>query len=185
MGVARVEDVEAVRIESQSARAAAFAALVDGQLDAGYRLATFILGDREEAADATQEAAADAWQRFGSLRDHDRFAAWFQRIVVNQCRDRLRSRRRRPGPMPAFDLVSRDSTPDVDERQALAQALAGLTPGHRAVIALRYLADLPTAEIAARLGERPGTVRSRLHYALRELRAAHDAAQRLPRDPRP
>ena len=64
MGVARVEDVEAVRTGSPSARAAAFAALVDGQLDAGYRLATFILGDREEAADATQEAAAD-----GLLRD--------------------------------------------------------------------------------------------------------------------
>ena len=87
--------------------------------------------------------------------------------------------------MPAFDLVARDSAPGVDERQALAQALAELTPEHRTVIALRYVADLPTDEIAKRLGERPGTVRSRLHYALRELRAAHDAAQRPPSERRP
>ncbi len=185
MGVPRVEDMEAVRIGSPSARAAAFATLVDGQLDASYRLATFILGDREEAADATQDAAAHAWQRFDTLRDHERFAAWFQRILVNGCRDRLRRRARRPGPMPAFALVTPDPSASADERQALAQALAELTPEHRAVIALHYLADLPTAEIARRLGERPGTVRSRLHYALRELRAAHDAAQRIPGEPHP
>ena len=52
-----------------------------------------------------------------------------------------------------------------------------LTPDHRAVqIVLRFYADLPIDQIASRLGERRGTVKSRLHHAIRLLRAAYDAA---------
>ena len=65
------------------------------------------------------------------------------------------------------------------ERDALRRALASLTPDHRIVVRLRYGADLSLAEIAARTGEREGTVKSRLHYALRRLRAAYEAAERL------
>jgi RNA polymerase sigma-70 factor (ECF subfamily) len=59
-------------------------------------LAAVILGDPVEAEDATHDAALRAWERWGSLRDPDRFDAWFGRIVVNECRDRLRRRRLRP-----------------------------------------------------------------------------------------
>jgi RNA polymerase sigma-70 factor (ECF subfamily) len=64
------------------------------------------------------------------------------------------------------------------ERDALARALERLTPDHRMVVVLRFYADLPIEAIAQRLGEPSGTVRSRLHHALRALRAAYDADSR-------
>jgi RNA polymerase sigma-70 factor (ECF subfamily) len=66
------------------------------------------------------------------------------------------------------------------ERAALRDALARLTPEHRTVVVLRYYADLSVEQIADRIGEREGTVKSRLHYGLAELRAAYDAADRTP-----
>jgi len=179
--VAGVDEVEASLAGSAPARAQAFARLIDKQLEAAYRLATFMLGDRVEAEDATQEAAARAWQHFASLRDPSRFEAWFHRILINQCRDRVRARDRQASMLP---LLSRDvhvPSAGSEERDALEAALMELTPEHRAVLALRYLADLPVAEIAKRTNTREGTVKSRLHYALRELRAAHDAALRTTR----
>jgi RNA polymerase sigma-70 factor (ECF subfamily) len=64
------------------------------------------------------------------------------------------------------------------ERDALRRALTLLTPEHRTVVVLRHLEGYSIGDIAARTGEREGTVKSRLHYALRELRAAYDAAER-------
>src|SRR5262245_30243910 len=78
------------------ARRAAFEALADEELGGAYRLAGVILGDRWQAEDATHDAIVQAWLRFDSLRDRERFGGWFQRIVVNTCRDRMRERARRP-----------------------------------------------------------------------------------------
>ena len=73
-----------------------FAALIDAGVDGAYRLATVILGNALDAEDAVADAALDAWRSRTKLRDLDRFDAWFGRILVNACRDRLRSRRRHP-----------------------------------------------------------------------------------------
>ncbi|MGH2512270.1 MAG: RNA polymerase sigma factor [Candidatus Limnocylindrales bacterium] len=158
----------------------AFARLADTHLDSAYRLATFILaGDRAEAEDAVHDAALRAWQHFDGLRDLSRFDAWFTRIVVNACRDRIGARRLRPISLPDGEP---SGAPDQVERlvdaDALSRAMLTLSPEHRIVIALRYLGDLSIAEIAARTGERTGTVKSRLHYALRALRAVLDAEAR-------
>jgi RNA polymerase sigma-70 factor (ECF subfamily) len=157
--------------------AVAFARLVDARLDSAYRLATFILGgDRSEAEDAVHDAALRAWEHFGDLRDVTSFEAWFTRIVVNACRDKLGERRIRPltlpDPMPGTSPDHGDALVRTD---ALERALLALSPKHRVVIALRYVGDYSVDEIAARTGERPGTVKSRLHYALRALRAELDA----------
>ncbi len=157
-----------------------FARLAAAHLDAAYRLATFILGgDRSEAEDAVHDAALRAWQHFGDLREPDRFAPWFTRIVVNSCRDRLGARRVRP---ITFSNPIGAATPDpadaIVRADALERALLTLSPDHRVVVALRYVADCSLDEIAARTGERAGTVKSRLHYALHALRAALDADAR-------
>jgi RNA polymerase sigma-70 factor, ECF subfamily len=166
------------------ARARTFARLVDrAALDRAYRYATLMLGSRADAEDATHDAALTAWRRFGDLRDLDRFDAWFGRILVNSCRDRLRARRRTP--LSLDDDTSSEApggirnpriTPDETEgvaiHDALATALRTLSPDHREAIVLRFYLDLTVDEIAARTGARPGTVKSRLHHALRRLRAA-------------
>ena len=82
--------LDTVRAEDRSAT---FEALARTNLDASYRLAALILRDPVEAQDATHDAFLQAWQKWSSLRDVDRFDAWFGRILVNVCRDRLRRAR--------------------------------------------------------------------------------------------
>ena len=64
--------------------------LATRQFSDSYRLASAILGDPNEARDAVHDAFVTAWRKWSTLRDHQRFDAWFGRIVVNTCRDRLR-----------------------------------------------------------------------------------------------
>jgi RNA polymerase sigma-70 factor (ECF subfamily) len=166
------------------ARAQAFARLVDRPaLDRAYRYATLVLGSRSDAEDATHDAALTAWRRFGDLRDRDRFDAWFGRILVNSCRDQLRARRRtplsldvdsstEPGRGTRNPRVTADDSNAIAVRESLALALRSLSPDHREVVVLRFYLDLTVDEIAARTGARPGTVKSRLHHALRRLRMA-------------
>lgn len=161
-------------------RAAEFSRLLDASLDRCVRLAAVILDNRPDAEDAVEDAALRAWQHFGSLRDATRFDAWFSRILVNVCRDRLRDRGRASYSLLGDPAVGRDPIGESVERAALHQALARLTPDHRAVVALHYLEGLTVDEIAARVGARPGTVKSRLHYGVAELRAAYEAAERDP-----
>jgi RNA polymerase sigma-70 factor, ECF subfamily len=162
-----------------TARHLAFERLTDQRLLRAYRLATLILRDAAEAEDAVHDAAVLAWTRFDELRDRSLFDAWFDRIVVNACRQRLRQRRVRPLVMEALPEVGEsDGSAGRAEREVLRRALGRLTPEHRTVVVLRHLEGFSTAEIAARTGEREGTVKSRLHYALRELRAAYDATNR-------
>ena len=158
-------------------RARTFAELVDRRvLDGAYRYATLILGDRADAEDATHDAALTAWRHLGDLRDPAKFEAWFGRIVVNACRDRLRARRRRPVHVELDPGLSRpDANDGLAGRDALARAIRSLSPDHREVVVLRFYLDLTVDQIAARTGTGTGTVKSRLHYALRNLRAAVDA----------
>jgi RNA polymerase sigma-70 factor (ECF subfamily) len=151
-----------------------FDALGRAQIDRAYRLAGLILGSASEAEDVTQEALLRAWRRRRSLRDGTRAQAWFDRILVNACRDRLR--RRRPtvrwldigddGPGPGSDPFAA-----IFVRDEVLRSLASLSSDHRIVLVLRYWADLPVDAIADRLGVPPGTVKSRLHYALDAIRA--------------
>jgi len=159
-------------------RATAFTALLERGLDAHYRLAAVILGDRIEAEDAVHDAALAAWRGFAGLRERDRFDAWFGRILVNGCRDRLRTRRRLPVVEPLVaPSGGRERRSDDDHtaafarRDELERAVASLDPDHTLVVALRFFADLTVPQIASQLGIAEGTVKSRLHHALRRLRA--------------
>jgi len=149
---------------------------VGPSLDRSYRLAGLLLGNAHEAEDAVQDALVVAWQRLDDLRDKDRFGAWFDRILVNGCRDRLRRRGTvRFIPMdPSIDPVGADPFRDLIERDALLEGLTRLTPDERIVIVLRYWADLPLEGISDRLGWPLGRVKSRLHRALGRLRARID-----------
>lgn len=167
------------------ARAEAFRALVGGSLDAAYRRAALLLGDRFEAEDAVHDAAERAWRSWGSLRDAANFEAWFARILVNVCRDRMRRRRRvaaievvQPAP-PAEDARGQRHVERAGDRAVVLDALALLSPDERTTIVLRYEADLTVPEIARLTGAREGTVKSRLHHALLKMRAGLDPEEGL------
>jgi RNA polymerase sigma-70 factor (sigma-E family) len=159
-------------------RATTFERLGEGQLVASYRLAAVLLRDRIEAEDAVQDALLRAWHGWPRLRDPARVEAWFQRILVNGCRDRLRQRKHWARVAQLPERSGPDEHGRSDERAALLQAIDSLPVDQRVVVVLRYFGDLPLEQIAERTGSRAGTVKSRLHHGLRALRAAYEAAGR-------
>jgi RNA polymerase sigma-70 factor, ECF subfamily len=164
-------------VRDMAQRDAAFVKLADEHLDKAYRLARAILRDPTEAQDATHDAFVQAWRKWEMLRDPSRFEPWFDRILVNTCRNRLRSTRRQATDISAeVALATGDHTGQTEDRDVLGAAIAALSPDHQIVVALRYYRDLTVDEIARRLDIPRGTVQSRLHYALKGLHDAIDAA---------
>ena len=156
----------------------AFMRLAEPELPGAYRLAGFLLRDAWEAQDATQEALLKAWLAWPKLRDRDCFGAWFDRIVANVCKNRLRSRK---GVQPLhLDDQMGDEVRAADPfraalaRDEMGRLVATLSPDHQILVALRFWRDLSLEEIAERLDLPLGTVKSRLHYAVRALRCQLD-----------
>ena len=161
-------------------RREALAQRIEQQVDRGYRLARAILADEGEAQDAVQDACLIAWQKGGSLRDQERFDAWFERVLINGCRDRLRRRQRQRVRAIALQAAwsGEGTSPDPGDRgadAALDAAFDRLDPDHRLVVLLRFWRDMSLEDIADRLDVPLGTVKSRLHYALRTLRTTLEA----------
>ena len=162
------------RTGDDAQRGAAFRRLADEHLREAYQLANAILADPAAAEDAVHDAFERAWDKWHTLRDPDRLEAWFRRIVVNTCRNRLRSSARRR----ALDLshsdqtTSPDPTREVSDRDEVERALRRLKPDDRVVLALRYYRDLKVGDIAELLDIPPGTATSRLRNAHIRLRTA-------------
>lgn len=153
-------------------RTTQFAALAEECWGRVFSLAFGILGDRQEAEDAAQDALLAAFASLRSLRDPARFGPWLSEIVRNEARMRWR-KRRRVAPTPSLDARPAPAPPPANRPWTdpeLAAALTGLTPKQRDAVALRYLAGLSPSEIAEILDVSPGAVRKRLHDGLARLR---------------
>ena len=161
-------------IKAQQGDAEAFAALARGAIDRLHGIAYRILRDGDQADDATQQALVSAWDHLSQLRDPDRFDAWTYRLVVRAAykeAQQTQARRERVQWLPSPEGNDTDPTDAVVDHDELEQAFRTLSPQHRAVLTLRYYADLPLAEIARVLDIPEGTVGSRLHHATQKLRA--------------
>jgi len=159
----------------------AFASLAEAAVDRCYAIAFRILRDPQRAQDATQQALIGAWRDMPSLREADRFEAWLYRLVVHACYAEGRRNRRWTGTIgliPADRSTSPDPASSIVDRDELERGFRRLSPEHRAVIVLHHYAGYPLTEIALTLGVPVGTVRSRLHYATGQLRAAIEADAR-------
>ena len=132
-----------------------------------WRAAYAVTGDRELASDAAQDAFIRAGAALHCLDRRRPVEPWLVRIAVNRAIDLVRARRREAGGDELPELFASDP-PLADE--ALHDALRGLGPERRVVIALHYWLDYTTPEIAEVLGVPLGTVNSRLARALRDLR---------------
>lgn len=136
-----------------------------------YATALALLGCRWRAQDATQEALTVACATVSRLREPERVRAWLGRILTTKAVDILRAEARYSGPETA--PAQTDAGPGLAETVggdlALREALLGLDPDRRIVVALRFFLDLNYAEIVDVTGLPPGTVRSRLHRALLQL----------------
>jgi len=156
----------------------AFSALASGSVDRCYAIAYRILRDAQRAQDATQQALIGAWRDLPALKDPSRFEAWLYRLVVNACYVEARSQRRWSARIKVIAPDPLDSTPDVARSVAARDELEGafrtLSPERRAIVVLHHHLGFSLTEIAETLGIPVGTARSRLHYAVRQLRAALD-----------
>jgi RNA polymerase sigma-70 factor (ECF subfamily) len=145
----------------------AFGELVRRHRDRLWAVALRTLGDREEAADAVQDALISAYRSAEKFRGDAAVTTWLHRIVVNACLDRIRRRQARPTvPLPETDagiFAIRGGPPDTDPDTALAvhAALGQLPAEQRTALVLLDMQGYSVAEIAQILGVAEGTVKSR------------------------
>lgn len=167
----------------------AFELLLERRLTSLLRLAVAILGDEIDARDAVQQACVSAWRELPRLRDIDRFDAWLQRILTNQCRSALRSRRRRRLREIPVSQLERDALADfatesvagpaehTERLELVERAFERLRADDRTLLVRHYLAERSVPEMAADLDLPLSTVKWRLHRA----RGALDRALELER----
>ena len=171
------DEQDAVR-RCQAGDAGAFALIVERYGSLLYGTAVLMLRDRTEAEDAVQDAFVDGWRGLGTFDVTRPLRPWLLRVLVNQV---LKRQRRKALPAAAagderlIGLASGDAGPErlaerAWEHRAMAGALAALPADAAQVVVLRFFSELSTAEVAQVLDVPEGTVKSRLHRALRALR---------------
>jgi RNA polymerase sigma-70 factor, ECF subfamily len=145
-----------------------------------------IVVDPDLAEDVVQEAFLRAWRACSSFDPAGGpLVNWLLVITANTAIDTVKARVRRPplAPGPARENTPADRLGDIDLvilRAQLRQALSSLRAHHREAVVETVLRDRPHADVAAALGVAPGTLRTRVHYALRRLRQlleSEDAAE--------
>jgi RNA polymerase sigma factor (sigma-70 family) len=140
-------------------------------------IANLILRDADRAEDAVQDALLLAWRDLRALRDTDAWDAWLRRLTVNACYKAAKKDRRRArielhvAPNPAAVRVL-DESDEVADREWVLQELGRLDMDRRVVLVLHYYLDLPLPEVAEVLDIPYGTVASRLHRGLEQMREA-------------
>lgn len=135
-----------------------------------YRVAQAILWREADSVDAVQEAVFRGWMKKDGLKDPDKFEAWLLRILVNQCRDMLRRRKREPGALVG-DIPGEDR---MCEDLQLRLALRRLPEKYRLPLLLHHLEGYPVREVARLLKIPQGLAASRLHQARAALRTLMD-----------
>ena len=167
-------DAEVVR-RILAGDADAYAILVDRYYDRYARFAVHMVGNREDAEEALQDAFLRAYRSLGRYEEQERFGAWLLRILVNQCRTVATRRARRDRVFPDIGGDVWDVAEDHPaERQALREeldrALALLPPEQREAVLLKYTEELSYDEIAAVTGAGTSALKMRVKRACERLR---------------
>ncbi len=138
--------------------------------------ATRLLGDREEAKDAVQEAWIGIFNGLKGLRDTQAFPAWATRIVTRRCAAVIKAKQGQRALATALtaDTVDHvpETGPDAVRASHVQRAIASLPPDQSATVALFYLEDMGVAEVAVAMDVPVGTVKRRLMLAREKLRTA-------------
>jgi RNA polymerase sigma-70 factor (ECF subfamily) len=158
---------------------AAFAEVYQRYSEMVYNLSLRLSGDPAEAEDLSQEIFLRVYRHLGRFRGGASLKTWVYRVALNHCRSRL-GRRRAPGqPLPEAGSRGEPADPQrgpeeraaaADEGRRVARALLRVPPRFREALVLRDLEGLSYQEVAAVLGVRLGTVRSRIARGRDRLR---------------
>lgn len=139
-----------------------------------YQTAFRILGTRSEAEEVAQDTMTKAYVRWRRVQSHAR--PWVCRVAVNGALGVLRRRRNSEPGQPTAHVNFQTGVAD---RVDLQRLLSSLSRRQRDVIALRYLADMPEADVAAELGISVGTVKTHTHRGIELLRQQLDTSTSL------
>jgi RNA polymerase sigma-70 factor, ECF subfamily len=178
-------DERELAVRAQRGDTRAFEQLVEPHREIAFRVAYLITRNAADAEDAAQEALLKAWRSLGRFRPGAPLRPWLLRITANEARNRRRGEGRREGlVLRAATASPGEAAPSpeeaavaADERRRLLDSLARLPEGSRLVLQCRYLLGMSEEEVAAALGVRRGTVKSRSARALERLREEHGAAR--------
>jgi len=165
------EDDAALVARCRRGEQAAFGILVSRYQRVLFNVAFRMLGNREDAADATQTAFGRAYERLATYDDKFKFFSWIYRILSNECLNQLRARRPQTVVTPAMAVADGplEQLEAAERQRVVQQALAGLSPEYREVITLRHFAELSYEEISDAVGIPEKTVKSRLYSARQQL----------------
>ena len=149
----------------------AFDRLMRPQLQGLYRIAISMLENEEDAADAIQETVLKCWQKIGQLKREEYFRTWLTRILINQCKDILRGRKKYIL-MEDIPETSYEDPYFVSEWKTL---LSSLNEKYRIVMELYYVDGFSTKEIAFMLRITESNVRSRMNRGRKQLEQYYKA----------
>jgi RNA polymerase sigma-70 factor, ECF subfamily len=149
----------------------AFAALVKRHEDRVFNVCLRIVGNREDALDASQDAFLSMLRKLSQFRGEAAFTTWLHRVVVNACYDNLRKRKRQPmlrlaseeGVAVEAGPQVPDPADEVSDGLDVAAALGRVPEEFRVALVLAEIEDLPYEEISRILDVPVGTVKSRVH----------------------
>ena len=172
-----MQDEQSLIARAQARDAEAFGRLYEAYFDKIFRYVAIKIGSRVEAEDLTQQVFMNALESINSYKVREvPFSAWLYRIAHNQVVDCLRKRSRRPTlvldeslPLPADDDQVADTELKLETKE-LIEATKKLTKSQQEVIALRFGAEMPIAEVARLLGKTEGAVKAMQHSAVAALR---------------
>ena len=168
-------------VRAQGGDRDAFEQIVNVSFDRSHGVAMRLLRDSQLAEDAVQQAMVNVWRDLPRLREPARYDAWSYKLLVRAC---YAEYKRAPHWMPAIEEGSPTEPragggySAVIDRDQLERGFRRLSMEHRAVFVLHHYLDLPLDEVGRILGIPTGTVKSRLHRALTEMRAALEADER-------
>lgn len=153
-----------------------FAALIDRYWSIAVALSVSRIRDYTQAEDIAQQSFVKAYQNLGKLRDRSRFGGWVSRIVVRECNNHLR--RKKTALAFSFTECLKDipapvtSNPGLtaNQEQFIRSAVSQLANKYRTVIIMRFIGGLNSTQIAVQLGQKPNTIRVRLHRAYKMLK---------------
>jgi len=163
-------------LQAQQGDRDAYAALVETRADRLLRTARAILRDQADASDATQETLLTAWVQLPRLRNPASFDAWLHRTLINECRARLRKRRRsREVDLEVTTARTGDHASNSVEVASVQAAFARISVEDRLILLLHHLHGLSLPEMASQLDIPVGTAKSRLWRARKALARALEA----------
>ena len=156
--------------EAKNKNPDAFDRLMRTQLQSMYRIAISMLQNEEDAADAIQETVLKCWQKIGQLKNEEYFQTWLTRILINQCKNLLRNRKKY---VLVEDFTATDFPEMVQEDYYFTnewkELLGSLNEKYRIVMELYYVDGFSTKEIAKMLHITDMNVRSRMTRGRKQL----------------